>query len=67
MKKIILTAVAVLAITGSAFADSDVYGSHRPGETAATVDSSHTASVQKSAPAEKQPVAQDSNRDLFAR
>ena len=70
MKKIILTAAAVLAITGSAFADSDVYGSNhgsRHDQAAASVDSSYTASTQKLAPADKQPLVQGSDRDLFGR
>ena len=65
MKKIILTAAAVLAITGSAFAGSDNYGSNGANQPAAAVDSSYTASIQKSAPADKQPVVQGSDRNLF--
>ncbi|RWQ69019.1 MAG: DUF680 domain-containing protein, partial [Mesorhizobium sp.] len=38
MKKIALTAVAVLAITGSAFAGSDHYGSNGANQPAAAVD-----------------------------
>ncbi|MBZ9932017.1 DUF680 domain-containing protein, partial [Mesorhizobium sp. BR1-1-5] len=41
MKKIILTAAALLAISGSAFASSDHYGSNAATPTA-TVDSSYT-------------------------
>ncbi len=49
MKKIVLTAAALLAISGSAFAGSDHYGSNAaPAATA--VDSSYTASVKKSEP-----------------
>ena len=63
MKKIILTAAAVLAITGSAFAGSDHYGSNAaPAATA--VDSSYTASVKKSEPAAQTPV-QGADRNLF--
>ncbi|UVK39265.1 DUF680 domain-containing protein [Mesorhizobium sp. AR10] len=66
MKKIALTAVAVLAITGSAFAGgSDHYGSNGANQPATTVDSSYTASIQKSAHADKQPVVQGSDRNLF--
>ncbi len=66
MKKIILAAAAVLAISGSAFAGSDNFGSNGANQPAATsVDSSRTASIQKSAPAEKQPVVQGSDRNLF--
>ena len=60
MKKIVLTAAAVLAITGS-----DNYGSNRANQPAAAVDSSYTASFQKSAPADKQPIVQGSDRNLF--
>ena len=65
MKKIVLTAAAVLAITGSAFAGSDKSGSNRANQPAAAVDSSYTASFQKSAPADKQPIVQGSDRNLF--
>jgi hypothetical protein len=65
MKKIILAAAAVLAISGSAFAASDNYGSNGANQPAVTsTDSSYTASIQKSAPAEKQPV-QGADRNLF--
>ncbi|TIS94805.1 DUF680 domain-containing protein [Mesorhizobium sp.] len=64
MKKIALTAVAVLAITGSAFAGSDNYGSNGANQPAAAVDSSYTASIQKPAHAEK-PVVQGADRNLF--
>ena len=62
MKKIVLTAVALLAISGSAFAGSDHYGSDAAAATA--VDSQHTASTKKSEPAAQTP-AQGSNRNLF--
>ncbi|TIN27543.1 MAG: DUF680 domain-containing protein [Mesorhizobium sp.] len=63
MKKIILTAAALLAISGSAFADGgDHYGSNAPAATA--VDSSYTASIKKSEPAAQTP-AQGSDRNLF--
>ena len=65
MKKIALTAVAVLAITGSAFAGSDNYGSNGAKQPAAAVDSSYTASIHKPAHADKQPVIQGSDRNLF--
>ncbi|PWJ90120.1 uncharacterized protein DUF680 [Mesorhizobium loti] len=67
MKKIILATAAVLAISGSAFAGSDNFGSNGANQPAVTsVDTSYTASVQqKSAPAEKQPVVQGSDRNLF--
>ena len=65
MKKIILAAAAVLAISGSAFAGSDNFGSNGANQPAATsVDSSQTASTQKSAPVAQTP-AQGSDRNLF--
>ncbi|CCV03721.1 conserved exported hypothetical protein [Mesorhizobium metallidurans STM 2683] len=65
MKKIALTAAALLAITGSAFAGSDNYGSNSANQPAAAVDSSYTASTQKSAHADEQPIVQGSDRNLF--
>ena len=50
MKKIILTAAALLAISGSAFAGSDNYGSNGANQQANAVDNSYTASIKKSAP-----------------
>ena len=65
MKKIIVAAAAVLAVSGSAFAGSDNYGSNGANQPAVTsTDSGHTASVEKSVPAEQVP-AQSSNRDLY--
>ncbi|WP_292599794.1 DUF680 domain-containing protein, partial [Mesorhizobium sp.] len=53
MKNIALAAVAVLAITGSAFAGSDHYGSNAANQPAAAVDSnSYTASIRNSASAQ---------------
>ncbi|TGQ40743.1 MULTISPECIES: DUF680 domain-containing protein [unclassified Mesorhizobium] len=65
MKKIVLAAAAVLAISGSAFAGSDNYGSNGANQPAAAVDSSYTASTEKSAPADNQPIVQGSDRNLF--
>lgn len=65
MKKIALAAAAVLVITGSAFAGSDHYGSDGANQPAAAVDSSYTASIQTPTHAEKQPVAQGADRNLF--
>lgn len=65
MKKIVLAAAAVLAISGSAFAGSDNYGSDGANQPAAAVDSSYTASTEKSAPADNQPIVQGSDRNLF--
>jgi hypothetical protein len=65
MKKIMLAA-AIVAISGSAFAASDNYGSNGPNQPAVTsLDNTHTASVRKSATAEEQPVAPGSDRNLF--
>jgi hypothetical protein len=66
MKKIVLTAAALLAISGSAFAGSDNYGSNGANQAATAVDSSYTASINKSEPAAKQqPAAQGADRNLF--
>ena len=65
MKKIVLTAAALLAISGSAFAVSDNYNSQAANQPAATVDSSYTASVRKSEPAEQKPVTAGADRNLF--
>jgi hypothetical protein len=65
MKKIALATVAVLAITGSAFAGSDHYGSNAANQPTAAIDSSYTASGQAPAHAEKQPVGQGADRNLF--
>ena len=65
MKKIVLTAAALLAISGSASAGSDNYGSQAANPPAATVDSSYTASVRKSEPAEQKPVTTGADHNLF--
>lgn len=66
MKKIVLATVAVLAISGGAFAaGSDHYGSDGANQPAAAVDSSHTASIKQSHPATEQPANQGSDRNLF--
>ncbi|WP_214474731.1 DUF680 domain-containing protein [Mesorhizobium sp. dw_380] len=64
MKKIVLTAAALLAISGSAFAGNDNVGWSDINKQA-TADSSHTASIKTSAPAEKQSVVQGADRNLF--
>ena len=67
MKKIILAAAAVLAVSGSAFAASDNYGSNGANQPAVTsTDSGHTASVVKSDSAEQTP-AHGADRNLFGR
>ncbi|MDX8527189.1 DUF680 domain-containing protein [Mesorhizobium sp. MSK_1335] len=63
MKKIILTAAALLAISDSAFAGSDNYGSQAANPPA--VDSSHTASVNKSEPVAQKPVTTGADHNLF--
>ncbi|MET2829418.1 DUF680 domain-containing protein [Mesorhizobium shangrilense] len=65
MKKIILTAAALLAISGSAFAGSDNYGSNGANQHATAVDSSYTASIKKPAPATQTPAHQGADRNLF--
>ncbi|MBZ9743065.1 MULTISPECIES: DUF680 domain-containing protein [unclassified Mesorhizobium] len=64
MKKIVLTAAALLAISGSAFAGSDHYGSSAATPAATSVDSSYTASTKKSQPAAQTPV-QGADHNLF--
>jgi hypothetical protein len=65
MNKIIIAAAAVLALSGSAFAGSDNYGSNGANQPAATsTDSSYTASIKKSEPAAQTPV-QGADRNLF--
>jgi hypothetical protein len=64
MKKIVLTAAALLAISGSAFAGSDNYGS-KAANPAVTVDQSYTASVGKSEPATQVPVKTGADHNLF--
>ncbi|PAQ01794.1 DUF680 domain-containing protein [Mesorhizobium mediterraneum] len=70
MKKIVLATAAILAISGSAFAGSDNYGSNGANQPAAAADNSYTASVQNSAsaqnpvPADEKPV-HGSDRNLF--
>ncbi|TPK74916.1 DUF680 domain-containing protein [Mesorhizobium sp. B2-4-12] len=65
MKKIALAAVAVLAISGSAFAGSDNYGSNGASQPAATsTDNSYTASIKKSEPAAQTPT-HGADRNLF--
>ncbi|UVK43175.1 DUF680 domain-containing protein [Mesorhizobium sp. AR07] len=65
MNKILIAAAAILAISGSAFAGSDNYGSNSVNQPAAAVDSSYTASIKKSEPAAQTPVTHGSDRNLF--
>ncbi|PWJ90118.1 uncharacterized protein DUF680 [Mesorhizobium loti] len=49
MNKILIAAATVLAITGSAFAGSDNFGSNSANQPAVTsVDTSHTSSIRNS-------------------
>jgi hypothetical protein len=64
MNKIILAAAALLAVSGSAFAGSDNYGSNGANQPANAVDSSYTASV-KSEPAAQKPVTTGADHNLF--
>ncbi|RUW60396.1 DUF680 domain-containing protein [Mesorhizobium sp. M7A.F.Ca.US.008.03.1.1] len=66
MNKILIAAAAVLAISGSAFAGSDNYGSNGSNQPTAAVDQSYTASTKTSEPA-AQTSAQGSDRNLFGR
>ena len=64
MTKIALTAAAILVATGAAFANgSDHYGSAN--QPATTVDSSFTASIQKSNSTVEKPATQGSDQNLF--
>ncbi|AZO60148.1 MAG: DUF680 domain-containing protein [Mesorhizobium sp.] len=65
MKKIVLTAAALLAISGSAFAGSDNYGSNAANQPAAAVDTSRTASTHRSEAAAQKPVTQGADHNLF--
>ncbi|MEO5759653.1 MAG: DUF680 domain-containing protein [Mesorhizobium sp.] len=64
MNKFLIAAATVLAISGSAFAASDNYGSNGANQPAVAVDKSYTASVQKSEPVAQTPVL-GSDRNLF--
>ncbi|RWE31839.1 MAG: DUF680 domain-containing protein [Mesorhizobium sp.] len=68
MNKILIAAAAVLALSGSAFAGSDNYGSNSANQAAVTsTDNANTASIGKSAPATQTPAQQGSDRNLFGR
>jgi len=52
MKKIVLTAAAILVATGTAFAGSDHYGSNTSSQpvashSASKIDTTHTGSIRK--------------------
>ena len=78
MNKIIIAAAAVLALSGSAFAGSENYGSNGANQPAVTsVDNSRTASIRKTgSPVYKllnssgdvqKSAPQGSDRNLFGR
>jgi len=64
MNKIIPRSRPLLAVSGSAFAGSDNYGSNGVNQPAVKVDSSYTASV-KSEPVAQKPVATGADHNLF--
>ncbi len=65
MTKILLTATPILVAAGTAFAGSDNYGSVNANQPAAIVDTSYTASIQRSDRVVQKPVTQGSDRNLF--
>ncbi|PBC05266.1 DUF680 domain-containing protein [Mesorhizobium sp. WSM3860] len=76
MKKIVLAATAVLALSGAAFAGSDNYGSAGASQQAPAVDTTRTSSVGSDSPVYKllnssngghKSAPQGSDRNLFGR
>lgn len=76
MKKIVLAATAVLALSGAAFAGSDNYGSTGASQQAPAVDTTRTSSVGTDSPVYKllnssndvhKSAPQGSDRNLFGR
>ncbi|TIS51683.1 MAG: DUF680 domain-containing protein [Mesorhizobium sp.] len=76
MKKIILAAAAVLALSSAAFAGSDNYGSNGANQPAPAVDTSRTSSIGSDSPVrkllnssndEQKSAPQGSDRNLFGR
>ncbi|TPJ35867.1 DUF680 domain-containing protein [Mesorhizobium sp. B2-8-3] len=65
MTKIALTAAAILVATGAAFAGSDNYGSANANQPAASVDTSITASTNKSDANVQKPVVTGADHNLF--
>ncbi|MFD2056071.1 DUF680 domain-containing protein [Mesorhizobium calcicola] len=65
MNKMLIGAAAILALSGSALAASDNFGSNGANQPAVSVDSSYTASINKSEPAAQTPVTHGSDRNLF--
>ncbi|MFK0690566.1 DUF680 domain-containing protein [Mesorhizobium sp. IMUNJ 23033] len=66
MKKIALTAAAILVATGAAFAGSENYGSNNANQpTTAVVDSTMTASIRTTDAPVQKPLVQGADRNLF--
>lgn len=76
MKKIVLAAAALLAVSGAAFAGSDNYGNSGANQPAPAVDTARTSSIGSdsavykllnSSNDEHKPAQQGSDRNLFGR
>ena len=76
MKKIVLAAAALLAVSSAAFAGSDNYGSVGASQPVAAVDTARTSSIGTNSPVykllnasndEQKPAQQGSDRNLFGR
>ena len=76
MKKIVLAATAVLALSSAAFAGSDNYGNSGVNQPAPAVDTTRTSSIGSDSPVYKllnssgdaqKSAPQGANRDLFGR
>lgn len=66
MKKMILTVATLLAISGSALAGSDNYGSNSSNQPAVSIDNTDTGSTSKpTEPATATPASQGADRNLF--
>ncbi|UVK37925.1 DUF680 domain-containing protein [Mesorhizobium sp. AR10] len=66
MKKIALTAAAILVATGTAFAaGSDHYGNNNANQPSAAVDTTMTASTKTSDASVQKPLIQGADRNLF--
>jgi hypothetical protein len=65
MTKIALTAAALLVATGAAFAGSDHYNPNEANQSAASTDSSTTASIKTSDANAQKPVVTGADHNLF--
>ncbi|TPJ22820.1 DUF680 domain-containing protein [Mesorhizobium sp. B2-7-2] len=65
MTKIALTAAALLVATGAAFAGSDHYNRNEASQSAASVDTSITASTNNSDADAQKPVVTGADHNLF--